>query len=315
MKKKRLIKKIYRWIGIGLIITSIVLFAAGSYFFKVAQVRDVRSNQPDVLRSKQDALYHYENSFLKQKKQMLHQTTKDHLKLDAWYVPADKATNKTAILAHGWHNNKTTMAIYGQLFHELGYNVLIPDNRAHGESQGKLIGYGWLDRRDYIGWINQILQKNGQQSDIVLYGMSMGAATVLSTSGERDLPAQVKAVIADSSYTSVWDEVKYEANNMYHLPWFPLVNVVSGISKVSARYSYSEASPINQVRKNTRPVLFIHGDKDDFVPTKMVYRLYQANNGPKSLWVTKGAKHVQSFHDYPVAYREKISQFLKQYDK
>lgn len=145
------------------------------------------------------------------------------------------------------------MAIYGELFHELGYNVLIPDNRAHGDSQGEMIGYGWLDRRDYIGWLNQILENNGQKSDIVMYGMSMGAATVLSTSGENDLPNQVKAIIADSSYTSVIEEIKHEAGDMYGLPWFPLVNVVSGISKVRAGYSYEEASPLRQVEKNTRP--------------------------------------------------------------
>ncbi|GMA69446.1 alpha/beta hydrolase [Leuconostoc litchii] len=285
------------------------------YFFHVAEVRDSAANHPDKLRAKSNSLYHYEHDFLKRDKQNWTQTTSDHLKLTAWYVPADISTNKTAILAHGWHNNKTTMAIYGELFHELGYNVLIPDNRAHGDSQGNLIGYGWLDRRDYIGWLNQILSKNGQQSDIVMYGMSMGAATVLSTSGEEDLPRQVKAIISDSSYTSVIDEIKHEAGDMYGLPWFPLVNIVSGISKVRAGYAYEEASPLKQVAKNTRPALFIQGGGDTFVPTRMVYPLYKASKGPKQLWITKGSKHVQSFHDYPSAYRDKIKRFLDIYDK
>ncbi len=224
-------------------------------------------------------------------------------------------TNKTAILAHGWHNNKTTMAIYGELFHDLGYNVLIPDNRAHGDSQGNIIGYGWLDRRDYSQWLNQIIETNGKNSDIIMYGMSMGAATVLSVSGESDLPSQVKAIIADSSYTSLLEETKHEAGNMYNLPWFPLVNITSGISKVRAGYFYGEASPLKQVAKSSRPTFFIHGSADTFVPTKMVYSLYHALNAPKQLWIGAGSEHVQTFHDHPIEYRYKIQSFLNQYDK
>ncbi|MCT3048686.1 alpha/beta hydrolase [Leuconostoc mesenteroides] len=308
-------KRKYKWLIGCLVFIAILLLSAGMYFFHVAEVRDVAADKPDKLRAETNSLYHYEHDFLSREKQTWTQKTSDNLKLIAWYVPAEKKTGKTAILAHGWHNNKTTMAIYGELFHELGYNVLIPDNRAHGDSQGEMIGYGWLDRRDYIGWLNQILENNGQKSDIVMYGMSMGAATVLSTSGENDLPNQVKAIIADSSYTSVIEEIKHEAGDMYGLPWFPLVNVVSGISKVRAGYSYEEASPLRQVEKNTRPTFFIQGGADTFVPTKMVYPLYNASRGPKQLWITKGSKHVQSFHDYPVAYRSKIKAFLEKYDK
>lgn len=304
-----------KWLICFIIVIAMILLVAGMYFFHVAQVRDPKANQPDVLRTKTNPLYQYEHKFLARDKQTWHETTKDGLKLDAWYVAADKKTNKTVILAHGWHNNKTTMAIYGELFHDLGYNVLIPDNRAHGKSQGKIIGYGWLDRRDYSQWLNQIIDTNGNNSDIIMYGMSMGAATVLSVSGESDLPSQVKAVIADSSYTSLLEETKHEAGNMYKLPWFPLVNITSGISKVRAGYFYGEASPLKQVAKSTRPTFFIHGSSDTFVPTKMVYSLYHALNAPKQLWIGKGSEHVQTFHDHPIEYRHKIQSFLNQYDK
>lgn len=308
-------RSVYKWL-IGLVtVVMLILLSAAKYFFHVAEVRNPAANKPDALRPKSSPVYNYEHTFLARHKATWTQKTSDGLTLDAWYVTASRPTNKTAILAHGWHNNKTTMAIYGELFHDLGYNVLIPDNRAHGDSQGKLIGYGWTDRRDYMGWINQVLKKNGQQSDIVMYGMSMGAATVVNVSGEHDLPKQVKAFIEDSSYTSVLAEVKHEAGDMYGLPWFPIVNIVSGISKVRAGYSYSEASPLKQVAKNKRPMLFIHGDKDTFVPTRMVYQLYAATKGPKELWVTSGSKHVQSFPDHPVAYRQKVTNFLNQYDK
>ena len=93
------------------------------------------------------------------------------------------------------------------------------------------------------------------------------------------------------------------------------MKVVSGISKLRAGYFYAEASPLKQVAKSKTPTFLIHGDADTFVPTKMVYPLYEALKVPKALWVTSGSKHVQSFHDHPQAYRDKIQAFLAQYDQ
>ena len=110
-------QNLVKWLLGFVLVMIVILVVAGQYFFHVAQVRDSKSNQPDALRQKDDPLYRYEHDFLARDKQIWYETTADGLKLDAWYVPAAQKTNKTAILAHGWHNNKTTMAIYGELFH------------------------------------------------------------------------------------------------------------------------------------------------------------------------------------------------------
>lgn len=83
--------------------------------------------------------------------------------------------------------NAETMADYAKMYHDLGYNVLVPDARGHGQSEGDYIGFGWHERKDYVQWIDEILAKNGSEETITLYGISMGAATVMMTSGE-DLP-------------------------------------------------------------------------------------------------------------------------------
>ncbi|BDP53469.1 hypothetical protein EfmJHP35_13930 [Enterococcus faecium] len=77
-----------------------------------------------------------------------------------------------------------------QMFHDMGYNVLVPDARGHGKSEGDYIGFGWPERKDYVQWINKVLENNGKSQEIVLYGVSMGAATVMMTSGEK-LPDNV----------------------------------------------------------------------------------------------------------------------------
>ena len=96
------------------------------------------------------------------------------LKLSAIYLPRTDS-HKTAIVAHGYMGNAETMANYAKMFHDLGYNVLVPDARGHGKSEGDYIGFGWHERKDYVKWIDQVLETNGQSEEIVLYGISMGA--------------------------------------------------------------------------------------------------------------------------------------------
>ncbi|SJZ61616.1 hypothetical protein SAMN02745116_00917 [Pilibacter termitis] len=290
----------------------ITLIAAGCYFFHVAQVRSKKDFVNSEPIAKTNPIYPERESFLKAKKEKWYLTSNDGLKLDAYYLSAEKKTDKTVIVAHGFANSKEGMAQYAWLFHELGYNVLVPDDRAHGESEGDLIGFGWKDKDDYVKWIQQVIEKNGKNEKIALFGLSMGAATVMMTSGEN-LPENVKAIIEDCGYDTVWNELVYQAKDMYNLPAFPILYEVSFISQLRAGWNYKEASSITQLAKNKRPMLFIHGDKDDFVPTSMVYKNYEATKGEKELLIVKGAKHAESFQTDKKLYKESIEKFLSKY--
>ncbi|MEN2325453.1 alpha/beta hydrolase [Lacticaseibacillus paracasei] len=228
------------------------------------------------------------------------------LKLVADYVPAAKPTNKTVVVAHGYMNTKEFMAPQIKMFHDAGFNVLASDDRGHGQSQGNYIGCGWPDRLDYLKWINQIIKKQGQQSQIALYGVSMGGATVMYLSGEK-LPSQVKSIVEDCGYTSIIDELTYQAKAMFNLPKWPLIPSVALTATIKAGYNVFDASAITALHKNTRPILFIHGSKDKFVPTSMVYQNYRAaTKSKKALWVVKGAGHAKSFPDHQQAYSKRV---------
>ena len=291
----------------------VVSIGASFYFFHVAQIREEKSFINNNGRSKGTPIHAYEQSFDQLTKETLWMTNQG-LKQDAWYVPAETATNKTVIVVHGFTNDKEDMKPYAWMFHELGYNVLMPDNMSHGDSEGQIIGYGWNDRLNVIKWAEMLVEQNSD-SEITLFGVSMGAATVMMASGEESLPDQVVNIIEDCGYSSVWDELKYQAKEMYNLPAFPILYEVSAISKIRAGFSYGQASSVNQLKNNTRPVLFIHGSDDTFVPTSMVYKNYQATQGEKELYIVKGAGHAKSFETDPQAYIEKISTFLKKYEK
>ncbi|KGH88688.1 alpha/beta hydrolase [Oenococcus oeni] len=305
-----------RWLIRIVVFILVVYLAACAYFFSVTELRNSENDKNYTYTGVPASLKPYVKDFQKRYQASGERVTikNDGLKLDAYYLPAGKATNKTVIIIHGFRRNKTGMKAYTDMFANLGYNTLTVDNRGHGKSQGHYVGFGWLDKGDVEAWIRYLISKN-KNVEIVPFGISMGGATVAMMSGDS-LPSNVKALIEDSGYTSVEAEITYEAKAMYNLPQKPFVSTVSLISKLFAGYSYTEASSIKQVEKNTRPMLFMHGGADSYVPTKMVYQLYNADKDPeKQLWIAPNSGHVQGFGDHPSAYTAQIKKFLNLYFK
>ena len=145
------------------------------------------------------------------------------LKLHGYIAKNEKESKTWVIAVHGYTDSAYFMVDAVKQFLHYGYNVLIPDLRAHGKSEGKYIGMGWLDRLDLIEWINYLIKTYGNIK-IILYGISMGAAAVMMTSGEK-LPSAVKAIVSDCAFANAYDEFKYVFNHRTHLPAFPLLNI------------------------------------------------------------------------------------------
>jgi fermentation-respiration switch protein FrsA (DUF1100 family) len=239
----------------------------------------------------------------------------DGLVLQAVYIPAALPSGFTAILAHGYRGVGRELSDYARFFYEkLGYNLLIPDARGHGASEGTYIGFGWLERLDYLRWIDWVKKRTAAAENvgIVLFGVSMGAATVMMTAGE-ELPGEVRAVIADCGYTSMVEEIRHVIKVRYHLNGSLILAIAGKRAKERAGYAFEEASSIDQVRKAKVPILFIHGDADTFVPTWMVYPLYEACGSEKELYVVKGAGHAKAYETDPAMYERRVTEFLKKY--
>ena len=138
------------------------------------------------------------------------------------------------------------------------------------------------------------------------YGLTM------MTSGEQ-LSGTISDLrfVADCGYTSVWDEFAKELRNQFGLPAFPLMHVTSLLCQLRYGWNFDEASALCQVAKCPYPIFFIHGDHDDFVPTWMVYWLYDAKPTPKDLWITKDTDHAHSYKNHREEYVERVRKFLK----
>lgn len=237
----------------------------------------------------------------------------DGSKLHALYVRSATDSPNTALIIHGYTDNSIRMLMIGHLYNkEMNYNILLPDLRAHGKSDGEYIQMGWKDRLDILKWIDVSKGIYGDTTNMVIHGISMGAATTMMTSGE-DLPENIKCFVEDCGYTSVWDEFKHKLKDEYGLPAFPILPVTSLYTQMKVDWNFKEASSLEQIKKSKLPMFFIHGDKDTYVPTWMVNKLYEAKQGEKELWIVPGVEHANAYWDYTDEYVAKTNQFVSKY--
>lgn len=323
MKVKKVIKVIFA----SAAAISIAVVAAGNYFMDYSITR--QSNSGD--RTVDNELIEDTESLLQktvkenQKKEAesgekWHETTAyeevsiltpDGLNLYGDFYPAKEENHKYLLAVHGYKVDKTAMYGYASHYWEQGYHVLTVDQRSHGKSEGKYIGMGWLERKDMLQWINYLIEKD-PDAQIVMHGVSMGAATVMMTAGE-ELPPQVKACVEDCGFSSVWDIMSSELNARFHLPPFPLVHVASTISKLRAGYDFREASSVEQLKKAKVPMLFIHGTKDGFVPFYMLQKVYDAHPGEKEMYVVEDVDHTDAVNADVEKYYDRVFTFLNRY--
>lgn len=299
----------------------------GNYFFNYALVRQegiatlssVDPNAPQSIETdaevinKQKSKEDVENWLKEVNTEETTIVSEDGLNLWGKLYFQEEESDKWVIIAHGYTSSHEDVQPIALNFYNQGYNVLTPDMRAHGNSEGKYIGMGWLDRKDMLLWIDYVLSLDSN-SQIVLYGESMGGATVMMTSGE-DLPSNVKAIVEDCGYTSVQEMFEAQLYERFGLPSFPILNVAELVTDIRAKYNFHEASALEQVKKSKTPILFTHGGNDTYVPTKMVYRLYEAANCEKDILVIDGAGHGSAPDVDPTTYYNKVFSFLDKYIK
>lgn len=237
----------------------------------------------------------------------------DYLRLHGVYFPAINNTyegKRVVICLHGYTSRSlqdfTGLTDY---YFRHGYAMLQVDARAHGESEGKYIGFGCLDRKDLLKWIDWVIDKCGQDTEIILHGISMGASTALMASGLM-LPKQVKGIVSDCAFTSPKEVFSHVLKTMYHLPTFPVIPGADVVNRIFAGYGMDECNAKREVEKATVPILFIHGDKDTFVPTRMCKEIYECCASPKKLLIVEGAAHGESYYKDTEAYEAALDDFL-----
>ena len=323
-------KKTIKRISITLFVIILISLGGGFYLSNVAlQPNDIHR---DLAWNKK--LMYERYPFLEQWNDSLQEAgaLKDTLitnvegkKLHAYYIASAKRTNHTAVIVHGYKACAFRMMHIGYLYnHDLGYNVLLPDLQYHGMSEGTAIQMGWKDRLDVLEWMdvaNNLFQTTSKDSlkgeiigttQMVVHGISMGAATTMMVSGEK-LPNYVKAFVEDCGYTSVWEQFKKEMKVSYGLPTFPILYAADLFCKLRFGWGFKEASALEQVKKCTLPMLFIHGTNDRYVPVSMVHPLFEGKPAPKEILLVPEAIHAYAYKQAPEKYTQTVRLFLQRY--
>ncbi len=216
------------------------------------------------------------------------------------------------ILFHGYKGNaeRDLCGAVERAF-KVGRNALIVNHRAAGPSDGHVISFGINERRDCLLWIDRVIERFGDDVKIVITGISMGAATVMMASGEN-LPKNVISVLADCGYTSPKEIICKVVKDM-KLPPKLLYPFIKLGAKVYGGFDLEEASPIEAMKKCSVPIVFVHGDGDDFVPYEMSVRLYNVCASEKKLLITvPDAGHGLA---YPKDREGYVNQLNKIYDE
>ena len=225
----------------------------------------------------------------------------------AWFLPAEKESKRFVICVHGYKcNGPDEFSHMAPFYHnDLGYNYLLPDLTAHGRSEGDYIGFGAPDAKNILLWVDYLINRFGNDIEIILHGISMGAATVMNCN-EMSPPDQVKIIIEDCGFTSASEIMNLKLKDMVGFKFMPAVKVGSLFSKLKAGYFFEESNPLKNMNKAKNPILFIHGDQDQVVPFEHGKRLYEACPVEKDcLWVENTA-HAFSYYNAKDEYEEKI---------
>lgn len=321
-------RKIIILIAILIVIAIILTVAVGTYFVNFAvhrkdtfnmnllpeEERNSASSESErqrVIRENREAFASSDEVFLSSAdKEDVSIVSSDGLSLKASFYRNEGS--RYVILVHGYMSSRKDMLHLADVYSSWGYNVLSPDNRAHGESDGTWIGMGWLDKDDIRLWIDWIIDRD-PEAEIVLHGISMGAATVMMVSG-LDLPDNVKAAVEDCGYTSVWDIFADELKALFHLPPFPVMNMYSVMSRIITGYTPKEASSLDMLSESEIPMLFIHGDDDHFVGTYMLDICFDAKrNGDKEKLLVPDAGHGEAYLREPELYFNTVHEFISRY--
>ena len=313
----------------GLTVVSTVL--VGNYLIEFALVTNnggenrVVLNEQEVgtVSAAEKSIAENESSAINKRKEWLEEVeprtndveiqSADGLKLRGHTYKQEEASSLWTIVVHGYQSDESEAQTTARYYYKQGYNVLTMNLRSHGSSEGDYIGMGLLDKDDLIQWTDFIIEENAE-AEIVYHGTSMGGATVLMAAGAPNLPDNVKSVISDCAYSSIWGIFTSELDARFNLPSFPFLNMGQIMGQVRASYNIADGDVAKFVEQSDVPILFIHSEPDDFVPVAMVHELYEAKRtGDKDLFITANGTHGQAKYAEPEEYFQRVFAFHSQY--
>ncbi|MGM9925928.1 MAG: alpha/beta hydrolase [Bacillus sp. (in: firmicutes)] len=231
-----------------------------------------------------------------------------HYDLDCIFVHPHH-TDKWMIFCHGITENKYNSIKYMNIFLERGFNAVIYDHRRHGESGGRTSSYGYYEKWDLETVVDELKKRYGKDILFGIHGESMGAVTALLYGGSvRD---DACFYVADCPFSTLYEQVRHRVHTDTPLPAWLVLPIGNIFLKWRDGYRFQDVSPLEAVKNIDKPVLFIHSEKDTYIPASMTQRLYEAKQGAKQLYIASKGLHAQSLNENKEQYEAAIDGFLE----
>ncbi|MBE5766951.1 MAG: alpha/beta hydrolase [Clostridiales bacterium] len=301
------------WIGFALLAVCILLFLITYIMFRIFIMRAKKKVNPmpdfDIFTRYADQIKSAQNWFLSQNPQPVSITSFDGLTLRGHILPHPEARG-TVVFMHGYHGTGLRdFSCALRAFYDRRLNIVLPDQRANGESEGTYVTFGTSERYDCRDWILFANRTFGDKLPVVLDGVSMGAATVMLACA-LDLPSNVVGAIADCGYTSPCAIVKHVLKNGLHFPIWPFLPIANLMCRIFAGFSLDTANCIQAVKSTRIPILFAHGEADSFVPVEMGTACHDACTSEKRLFLVPDADHGMSYLVAREEYEALLDEFI-----
>ena len=233
-------------------------------------------------------------------------TSYDGYVLHAQFLPNPDRSSKYIIISHGYSDNRFGALKYAKMYLDLGFNVIVYDLRGHGLNEQTFCTYTARERKDLLAMIQDSRQRWPDMTFFGLHGESLGAATSIAVLEEKP---PVDFVVADCGFSEIASVLRNGMQAM-HLPGF-LTGIMSAGAKIRFGYSYREMRPIDSLKDNRIPILFIHGGSDSFVVPENSEKMKEATAGYAELHVLPNVPHAMSVINEPEQYRKIVSAFLE----
>ncbi len=287
----------------------IALIAVYTYYYRLAFARKkpklgsfsfAGSNDPEHKRKIEEGLLWFDS----QVKEDIYIKSYDGLKLHSVYVQSIAKSDKLIIMFHGYRSSYKDFACAFEYYSSLGFDMIVVDQRAHGKSEGKTISYGVKERFDVVSWVEYARERFGNDIDIFIDGISMGASTVMMAA---DIVKDINGIIADCGYTSPKEIIMCVAKSMRVPKIF--VYPVGLMARIFGKFDYSYSTKQSLARTDI-PIIFVHGIADDFVPSYMTERNFDACASQKTMILVKNAIHGYSFLVDEIRVKAALEKFI-----
>jgi dipeptidyl aminopeptidase/acylaminoacyl peptidase len=236
----------------------------------------------------------------------------DNTRLHGWWIQAAKDA-PTVVLIHGVHKNRTDVLRAALILRHSGFNALVFDGRAHGNSEGRYVTYGYYERRDVetvIEWL--ATEKQIDKNRVGLAGESMGAAIALQVAAHNDW---IKAVWADSPFASlhrVSHEFIQSSTGLPSAMVSPVIWTTQQVANYRGSFDIAAIEPVAMAAKIQCPVFLIHGTADQLIATEHSQMIYDALTVEKELWIVPGIRHARAARHAKREYSERLTRFFKE---